>query len=799
MVMLLNKVVVKILIFLFILTVLATVVFLLIIAKEPLWEIDQLNRTPNSSFVNLSPQASLSQEFVSQDDWSTILVQRKIRGDQLKYTITAKLLIDDVLVRELSGSVGEFIRPLPDILIRNVDYNFIRDVEWLTFNFADVDAMGKKARLVLITNYEAAPYLSFVIQEASEKYAAGSLFINDKLWKGDLGFVTLGETTWRERLEYRLVDQSQLFYLMIVILVCLVVSLGLSAYLKVTSISFVLLLMILALVFTLPLYIDSSTIGVWDWPEAASHYSAARLSLSAGEFPLWTPQFCGGAPMWQSPQPYWPSLTFLITLLFGDLVGTRLAITIYIFLGLWGMSKLSRYLGLIYPFVLIPAVIFMFSGFFLSHLAAGQMLWLTVAWVPWVVYFFLKSLKKSWLVVPSVLFYLMTFFEGRVYITVYLTILILLLALVVGYMEKKWKQVAVRLISFALLVIGLGAIKIAPTIDFLSNFGGGLVLEDGIPIMRLLEAMTTRTAELEYTQAWMYLPWHEYAAYVGIVPLLLALLGVFVVMKTKRPVYVALIVSALLFLFVATSKTNTNPFNLFPILKQLHVPSRSILMVIFSISLLAGLGAQTLIKRGAWQKVFGSLLVLFLFVNLFVIGSEAWNNIFSQKHKRLEGVSSFYQSSFNSDNAYHLTEAGVGAKDYCPTYLRTWYSNAKIYGHEEENYMGEVYVSGSSVASLSELTPNSVAVLIEDVEESDTVFINQKYSAGWRSKDRELFSDKGRLAFNITEKDEGKVIVIKYLPKSFVIGGLITLFSVALLISWGGWCFVKKGEKHLGN
>jgi hypothetical protein len=740
--MLLTKTPIRIFTFLFLLVVFAVSTFLFIVAQEPLWEIDQSNQTSTSSFKNLSPRA-------------------------------------------------DFVKLLPDILIRNMDYEFIDDTEWLTFNFEKIDDVAnKKNKLVISTDYEATPYLSFVIEEASEKYVDGSLLINNKMWKGDLGFITLQKASWITSLSYRLVDQSQLFYLMIVVLACFVITFVLSVYIdvrQVKSISFVsylLLLAILALFFSLPLYINSSTTGVWDWPEAASHYSAARLSFAAGEFPLWTPQFCGGAPMWQSPQAYWPSLTFLITLLFGDLVGSRIAISVYIFLGLWGMTKLSRHFGLIYPFALIPAIIFMFSGFLLSHLAAGQMLWLTVAWIPWTIYFFLKSFKKPWFILPAVLFYLMTFFEGRVYITVYLTILILIFSLVIGFITKKWKQSVSRLIGFAFLVIFLGAIKIIPTIDFLSNFSGGLEPEEGIPITRLLEVMTTRTAELEYAQPWMYLYWHEYAAYIGIVPLLLALLGVFVVSKTKRATYIALILSALLFLFVATSKIGTNPFNLFPVLKQLHVPGRSILMVIFSISLLAGLGAQSLIKKGLWQQILGLSLALILFANLFIISLPAWNNIFSKEYVRLEEESSFHQSSWSSDNAYHLTEAGLGAKDYCPTYLRTWHSGAKIYGHEEDEYMGEVYVLNSSVVSLSKITPNSVAVLVEEVKGNDTVYVNQKYDSGWRSKDKELFSDEGRLAFNIAEKDKGKKIVIRYLPKSFVVGSFITLFSIVLLVVW---------------
>lgn len=155
------------------------------------------------------------------------------------------------------------------------------------------------------------------------------------------------------------------------------------------------LLGFLAIAYTLPLYENVHLWGVGDWTEVVAHYSSARHSLAAVQFPLWNPYFCGGNPLWGNPQAYWPSLSFLLTLPFGDIIGTKIAITLYIFLGMWGMHRLTRHLGLSNYASLLAAIIFTLSTYLSSKIAAGQMAMLTIVWIPWVIYHFLRSIKKT--------------------------------------------------------------------------------------------------------------------------------------------------------------------------------------------------------------------------------------------------------------------------------------------------------------------------------------------------------------------------------------------------------------------
>jgi len=208
-----------------------------------------------------------------------------------------------------------------------------------------------------------------------------------------------------------------------------------------------------SLSFGWPLLTHLSATGIWDWSEAASHYEATRHTIfTYGQFPLWNPYVCGGGPSLGNPQTYWLSLTGLLALMSNSIVGPKIAVLLYVFFGGIGTWLLARQLKISRAAGLLAIPIFLTSGYLATHLAAGQFLWLTLAWVPFVWLGYLKSVNNwRWLIFGG-LALAMIGLEGRSYLVAYLLVMLLtygFMADLVGTSRRSF----IRVIRVASLVV----------------------------------------------------------------------------------------------------------------------------------------------------------------------------------------------------------------------------------------------------------------------------------------------------------------------------------------------------------
>lgn len=340
---------------------------------------------------------------------------------------------------------------------------------------------------------------------------------------------------------------------------------------------------------------------------------------------------------------------------------------------------------------------------------------------------------------------------------------------------------------FTLVVATVGAIKLLPTLEFLSGLTGQLGQSNGIPIRHLLEVLTIRTAESYYTRPWTTMPWYEYTAYVGPLALVLAIVGLVIAIRQRRRSLVALALVGIAALLLATTSANHNPLEHLPILNQLRNPSRYIIIALLSLATLAGFAADSLVKR--LSPLLGHSLIMIaamlIFMDTAAIASPVLSQTYSLKPTSLDTRQpNFFQEQANRGAAYHVVEAGIGARNYCPAHLSIYQSNALIYAQSDEQYRGESYAIGDSDVSLAALTPNKLSIEIGHIPDGgDTLIVNQKFTPGWRSKDQLAFSDQSRIALSIREEDANTTITLRFLPTSFIIGATISTLSILFISS----------------
>lgn len=121
----------------------------------------------------------------------------------------------------------------------------------------------------------------------------------------------------------------------------------------------------------------------------------ARISVvEYGQLPAWNPYFCGGAPFAANPQNQALSPDFVLRVLFGTGPGRRLAILLFVLLGLEGTYRLARRHGTSPLAATVAAIVFAASGRFFFMIQFG---WINMfGWqlLPWAILGYERASKS---------------------------------------------------------------------------------------------------------------------------------------------------------------------------------------------------------------------------------------------------------------------------------------------------------------------------------------------------------------------------------------------------------------------
>jgi len=155
----------------------------------------------------------------------------------------------------------------------------------------------------------------------------------------------------------------------------------------------VLIACLLAVGFAIPMLRDLDHWGIQDWDFQLHHHAVPRLTiLDHGQIPLWNPYNWSGLPMLGHPESRVLAPTFLLTLLFGEVVGIKLEIVLHLALGILGTHLLLRQLGASRLGATTGGVLFMLNSAYPLHLTVGHVWALSFAYLPWAFLFYLKAL-----------------------------------------------------------------------------------------------------------------------------------------------------------------------------------------------------------------------------------------------------------------------------------------------------------------------------------------------------------------------------------------------------------------------
>lgn len=556
--------------------------------------------------------------------------------------------------------------------------------------------------------------------------------------------------------------------------------------LRYKTLAIILFFLFITTIFWFPIIPNINNLGCSDWDQLFSlHEVPLKTILEYHQFPFWNPYSCGGVSLIGNPQARFFSPSIIYTLLSGTIMGVKLEILTHLFIGLLGMYFLMRHLGIKGISSLIPSILFMLNSKYALHLHEGHTFWLTIAYLPLVFLFYLKSLEQKKYIFASAFFIALMIFEGGTYIVI-ATVFGLGIYSLLNAIRRKRLRPLITIVIIFLFSILFSAPKLLPSTELMFQYPRIIDCDDFIPLEYLDEIFLHDKHELNGRQFMSKYYWHEYGANLGIMPLVLFAVSAVVLIKKWWP----LILTGVLFFFLGLGNFSPySPWNILqklPVFNLMRVPSRFLIFFIFAFSILTGLLIYLFEKRQTIDKILKYTLLLsllgFLVFDLIKVNSVICRESFQIKNVFQKEHGLFRQTKQGPDygaysSMYPLILKNLGVVDaYEPIPVEI-----NAVPSDDENYRGEFYLlEGKGEVSLSYWSPNKITLDL-DMDNTDTLVINQNYDKGWKTySSLSIKPTKGLLSLQVTPSV--KKITLFYFPYSFLVGMLFSILGILLFI-----------------
>ncbi|MFH1402837.1 MAG: hypothetical protein ABIH11_01035 [Candidatus Altiarchaeota archaeon] len=535
-----------------------------------------------------------------------------------------------------------------------------------------------------------------------------------------------------------------------------------------------------ALIFTMPLFKNFSYWGYHDWDfHMAMNEVARRTIIEYWQIPFWNPFAGGGKIFLANPSSGFLSPLYVIVLIFGTVHGMKLQIIAHTILGLIGFMLLSKNLGLKGHAAYLPGFVYMFNSFYSLHLTVGHYAWIATCWLPYVFLYYKMSYEELRYTLVAGLFIALMYLEAHGYLFAYSLLVIGLHAFFKFATNLLSRQTSLRRKLMPLIIIPLivsstlliGSVKIIPTLLYTQDYPHKFTRQPGFQLSTLEYALlnTSRISTSIY--------WHNKSAYMGVIPILLALMGVVVMGRESIPLILALII-ILWASFTTYAQINIwEMINKLPLYQHLRSPTRLIMLVVFIIAIFAGQGAK---KVDRISEKLTALLVTYCMITFVMYNSNVLYKAFIIEPYAVKRTGTEFQQGYFSDkkrgqntNIFAHINANQGyLKDYDPVKKRNYAIDFR-----NKSYEGEAFMTSNNKAELTYFSPNKFVV---EPGDDGVVVLNQNYVDGWSANGKEALKVDGLVGAEAT-KEEGEV-AFKYTPPGFYLGFMLTTGTLVLTL-----------------
>lgn len=253
---------------------------------------------------------------------------------------------------------------------------------------------------------------------------------------------------------------------------------------------------VIAVFHTSGVYTNLDHWGIWDWDPLLRMHGVARESiLRYRQFPLWDPYNSGGSPLHANAESRVLSPSFPLILLFGEVVGLKISITVYCFIGMAAMLMLLREMNTTWLPAVLGAAVFMLNSCFSLGVSSGMTWVLSMAYLPMATAFALRLLSKDTNLPRTVcmlaIVLALILLDGSPYLFVITSFWV---ACILSFDSLQIRSLTplICLGGSFLLAVGLAAVKLLPMLDYSVAYPRPVDDTSGFSIAALLDGLISR-------------------------------------------------------------------------------------------------------------------------------------------------------------------------------------------------------------------------------------------------------------------------------------------------------------------
>jgi len=328
-------------------------------------------------------------------------------------------------------------------------------------------------------------------------------------------------------------------------------------------------------------------VGTADFTKDTSYVQSSSQAIKSGSWPVWSHLTCGGMAAIGNPEGNTISLGTILGLTMPAEKALWLLLALEAGIGAAGAYLLARALKLTSLASITATAIYILSGTYAYRLAEGfTMLGGPTAFVPWV---FLGLVQRKPFLAGLALAAM--FLRGDVHVVIGIIIIVTIWLVFQSLRDRSWKPLA-ALATIAAISLLIGSIKILPYLEQPQLIGGALH-PYVVPIIQSQQfnsvflTITDRSLRIPTLHSQRPIHFGNFGSYIGIVPFVLAAIGIF----SKNRYRTLLVISAAAaFLLSEGWLFDTVLRHLGPLDVLLRIPTRLLTIFVLFLGLLAGLG-----------------------------------------------------------------------------------------------------------------------------------------------------------------------------------------------------------------
>ena len=398
---------------------------------------------------------------------------------------------------------------------------------------------------------------------------------------------------------------------------------------------------IIAIIYSLRFFKRGEMIFGHDFVLTSQYLEAfAYKMLQQGDFPFWNPYMYSGVPHFSAlnGQVFYP--TYFLYPLFNlpPHINFMIEYILCIFMSGCFMYLFAKNIGLSKISSFLTGIFFMFSGSLIILINAGHLLNIqAMTYIPLIFYFFNKGIQKNrifYFLLAGCFLSIQCFSTGFQIMAYTVVMLFMYIIVQIIFCDRSFKVIGYFLLT-VIVVPFIAAVQFIPAyyynkLSYRAVPTYEYFVSWSYPPAETIDFLLPRFYGFMESTYWGYLPFRITSEYFGILPIVLAFISVFFLIKDKRVLCFTILSSITLLLAYGGYTPIYRILYHFPVISSFRNPARWIYFFSFSVILLSGFGIDFLLDYAVQKykkenfKQYNKLKIVLITLTTCLSGIWIW-------------------------------------------------------------------------------------------------------------------------------------------------------------------------------